>query len=208
VKPREPYSKRPRLAQTKRGVSLQDRDRPISDELVSLDQVFDLLAPHPDFRVIHVRESPRSGRKYPRLGRLIKEMRARRYCAEFAGALMLLHFELDWREPRTLIMDLHWYLGEMRTGWTVFIHFLDLQGNLCFQGDYPLDGEAPDALGFTYSRRTVAIPPEVASGTYRVRLGAWAPSERRHLGLSRIKGFRRELPGAYHNAILLDEFAI
>jgi hypothetical protein len=148
------------------------------------------------------------GRKHSRLGETIKEIRFKRSGAEFAGVLMLLHFELHQQEPRTLIMDLHWYLGEMRNGWTVFIHFLDSQGNLCFQGDYPLDGEAPDALGFAYSRRTVVVPPEVADGTYRVRLGAWSPSERQHLPLSRVRGFLREPPGAYHNAILLDEFTV
>jgi hypothetical protein len=178
------------------------------DALVSLDPVFDLLASHPDFHIASVKPAPQLERKYSWLGRMIRDIRSRKYSAEFAGVLMLVHFELHRQEPRNLMMDLHWYLAETRPGWNVFIHFLDSEGNLCFQGDYPLDGETPDALGFVYSRRTVAIPQDIARGVYRVRLGAWSPSERRHLPLGRLRGYLREQPGPYHNAILLDEFTI
>jgi hypothetical protein len=182
--------------------------KPVSDALASLNQVQELLAAHPGFRTAYVRPAPDLGQKASSLGRTIKEIRLLRFGAVFSRTLVLLHFKLHQQQVNTLVMDLHWHLAKVRAGWTVFIHFLDCEGNVCFQGDYSLDGEVPDALGFVYSRRIVAVPREVAGGAYRVRLGVWSPSESRHLPLSRVRGCHREPPGPYHNAVLLSVFTV
>jgi hypothetical protein len=182
--------------------------KPVPDPLASLNQVCELLAVDSGFRVTRVRQAPDLEQTPSSLGRIIKEIRLRRFGAVFSGVLALLYFELRQQDPRIIVIDLHWHLTKMRTGWAVFIHFLDGEGRICFQGDYSLDGEAPDALGFVYSRRVVAVPREVARGTYRVRLGVWSPAESRHLPLSRVQGCDREPPGDYHNAVLLDVVTI
>jgi hypothetical protein len=182
--------------------------KPISDPLASLNQVCELLAAGPNFRVTRVSQAPGLGQKQPHLGWMIKESRLLRFGAVFSGVLTLLKFQLHQQETRNIIMDLHWHAAKKIAGWAVFIHFLDSQGELRFQGDYSLDGEVPDALGFVYSRRIVVVPREVGQGAYRVRLGVWSPGESRHLRLSRVHGCHREPPGPYHNAVLLNTFTI
>ncbi len=182
--------------------------KPASDPLVSLDQVCELLAAHPDFRIIPVSQSANFSRRPSFLGRLIKEIRLRRFGAEFAGTLTLLHFEAHRPEPGKLVLDLAWHTTEIPAGWSVFIHFLDGRGEMRFQGDYPLEGEVPDRLGFVYSRRSVDIPSEVAPGDYRVRLGVWSPNENQHVSLTRFRGCNREPPGWCHNAVLLSTITL
>ena len=182
--------------------------KPILDPLVSLNQVCELLAGDSEFRVTRVRQAPDFGQTPPWLGRIIKEIRLLRFGAVFSRTITLLYFKVQQQDPHNIVMDVHWHLTKRQPGWAVFIHFLDYEGNLCFQGDYSLDGEAPDALGFVYSRRVVAVPREVVRGAYRVRLGVWSPAERRHLRLSRVHGLHREPPGPYHNAVLLNVFTI
>jgi hypothetical protein len=107
-----------------------------------------------------------------------------------------------------LAMDLQWHFAARRSGQAVFIHFLDRDGALCFQGDYSLDGEMPDPLGFAYSRRSVPIPEGVVAGTYQVRLGVWLPGESRHLSLGRTRGCSRDQSAGYQDSVLLDAFTI
>jgi len=182
--------------------------KPASDPLVSLDQVCELLASHPDFRITQVRQFANSPRKSSRLGRFIKEIRMRKFGAEFAGTLTLLHFQVNRAAPNKLVLDLSWHTSEIPAGWSVFIHFVDGPGEMRFQGDYSLEGEVPDRLGFLYSRRSVDIPREVAPGDYRVRLGVWSPSENQHVPLTRFRGCDREPPGWCHNAVILSSFTI
>jgi hypothetical protein len=188
---------------------LDDHDaKPRVDPLVSLRQVCELLESDPGFRVTRVRQAPDLTHASSRLGGLIKAIRLQRFGAVFSDTLTLLHFKLQQPGTRHIVMNLHWHLTERPEGWAVFIHFVDGQGNLCFQGDYSLDGETPDALGFVYSRRVVVVPQEVVCGVYQVRLGVWSPAESRHLPLSRVHGCHREPPGPYHNAVLLDVVTI
>lgn len=182
--------------------------KPRLDPLVSFHQVCELLAADPDFRVTRVRQATDSRQAPSRLGGLVKEVRLRRFGAVFSDTLTLLYFKLQQRGTHNIVMHLHWHLTERPAGWAVFIHFVDGQGNLCFQGDYSLDGETPDALGFVYSRRVVVVPQEVVRGVYQVRLGVWSPAESRHLPMSRVHGCHREPPGPYHNAVLLDVVTI
>jgi hypothetical protein len=178
------------------------------DPAASLNQVRELLATHPSFRTIRVSRSPDLQRKSSYLGRAIKEIRLFKYGVVFSRTLALLYFDLYQQGSDSLVMDLHWHETKAPAGWAVFIHFVDAEGNVCFQGDYSLDGEVPDRLGFVYTRRTVAIPREAPRGAYRVRLGVWCPSESRHLPLGRVRGCRREPPGPYHNAVILKAFNV
>ena len=182
--------------------------KPVSEALASLNQVCELLAADADFRIARVSQAPDLGRTPSYLGWMIKEIRLLRFGAVFSETFTLLCFRLHQQEPRNLVMDLQWHLTKAKAGTAVFIHFLDREGKLCFQGDYSLDTEAPDALGFVYSRRVVVVPREVGGGAYRVRLGVWSPSESRHLPLSRVRGCHREPPGEYHNAVLLNVFTV
>jgi hypothetical protein len=189
-------------------VSNDHNAKPAADPLVSLDQVCDLLASHPEFRVTQVRQLAHATRKPSWLGWFIKEDQLRRFGAEFAGTLTLLHFRVDRPEPNTLVLDLSWHIAEIYAGSSVFIHFLDGQGEVCFQGDYPLEGEVPDRLGFVYSRRSVEIPREITPGDYRVRLGVWYPSDRQTVLLTRFHGCDREASGWHHNAVILSSVTI
>jgi hypothetical protein len=180
----------------------------MSDPVASLNQVCELLAADPSFRVARVRQAPDLRQRQSYLGWMIKEIRLLNFGAVFSGTLTLLYFQIHQQGPHNIVMDLHWHLAKKRAGWAVFIHFLDCDGKLCFQGDYSLDSEVPDALGFVYSRRIVVVPREIARGVYRVRLGVWSPSESCHLPLGRVHGCRREPPGPYHNAIHLNVFTI
>ena len=182
--------------------------KPASDPLVSLDQVCELLASHPGFRITQVRQSANLRRTSYWLGRFIKEVRLRRFGAEFDGTLTLLDFQAHRPGPHKLVLDLSWHTTEVHSGWSVFIHFLDGQGEVRFQGDYPLEGEVPDRLGFVYSRRTVDIPREVSKGEYRVRLGVWFPTGRQHVPLTRFRRCDREPPGWCHNAVILTSITI
>jgi hypothetical protein len=142
------------------------------------------------------------------LGRIIKEIRFRKFGAQFGDTFTLLDFGIRQQEPRYILMDLQWHVADVRTGCAVFIHFVDREGSVCFQGDYSMDGEIPDSLGFAYSRRSVVVPGEIASGAYRVRLGVWSPAARQHLSLERFRSCDRELPGHYYNSVLLKSIAI
>lgn len=185
--------------------------KPAPDTLVPLDEVCDLLASHPGFRVTPVGQFANSPRKPSWLGRFIREVRLRRFGAEFAGILTLLRFEIERPKPRTLVLDLSWHawhIAEIYAGWSVFIHFLDRGGEVRFQGDFPLEGEVPDRLGFVYTRRTIDIPPEAAAGDYRIRLGVWHPSEDRTVLLTRFRGCDRGPSGWFHNAVMLSSVKI
>jgi hypothetical protein len=181
---------------------------PLPDPLVSLNRISDMLAVHPDFRIVPVRKVPDSMPGLSFVGWAIKEGRLMRFGAAFSGGLTLLQFRISQPEPRTLAMGLQWYCAARRSGQAVFIHFLDRDGALRFQGDYSLDGQTPDPLGFAYSRRSVPIPEGVVSGTYRVRLGVWLPNESRHLPLRRTRGCAREQSDGYRDSVLLDAFTI
>lgn len=61
---------------------------------------------------------------------------------------------------------------------TVFFHFLDTTGKVCFQDDFGLLNQTPsDALKFPYPdelitlHREIVIPPTATAGRYSVRLG-------------------------------------
>jgi hypothetical protein len=193
---------------------MSERDLP--DPLASLSQIRDMLTVQPDFRIVPARQIPDSmpGLSFLgcsmglAVGWAIKEGRLTRFGAAFSGGLTLLHFRISQAGPRTLAMDIHWHFAARRSGQAVFIHFLDRDGELRFQGDYSLDGETPDPLGFAYSRRSVTIPEGVAAGTYRVRLGVWLPNEGRHVTLGRTRGCVREHAGAYGDSVLLDAFTV
>lgn len=185
---------------------------PLPDPLVSLGRISDMLAVHPDFRITPAGQTPASmpGLSFLGLavGWAIKEGRLTRFGVAFSGGLTLLHFRVFQPEPRTLVMDLQWHFTVRRSGQAVFIHFLNRDGALCFQGDYSLDGQTPDPLGFAYSRRSVPVPEGVAAGTYRVRLGVWLPGESRHLPLGRTRGCARDQSGQYRDSVLLDGLTV
>lgn len=174
---------------------------------VSLTQICDLLAAHPEFRVVSARRAPRASGA-AMLGWAMKEVRFARFGAVFSKTITLISFEVSQPQPRTLVMDLKWHFSAPLAGEAVFIHFLDKDGILRFQGDYSFTGENPDRLGFSYSRRTVPVPPDVAPGAYRVRLGVWLPAEGRHLSLGRTRGCGPDAAGGYRDAVLLPSFTI
>jgi hypothetical protein len=179
--------------------------KPTSDQLASLNEVCKLLAVDPKFQVMQVGQAPP---KQLHLGWIIREIGLLRFGAVFSGALTLLGFQIEVREPGNIVMDLRWNLTTKRPGWVVFIHFLDENGIQRLQGDYSLDDAVPDPLGFVYSRRIIEVPREVGRGTYRVRLGVWSPKEGRRLRLGRIRGCQREPSGPNHDAVLLKVFTI
>src|SRR5580704_7824665 len=106
---------------------------PLPDPLVSLNRISDMLAVHPDFRIVPVRKVPDSMPGLSFVGWAIKEGRLMRFGAAFSGGLTLLQFRISQPEPRTLAMDLQWYCAARRSGQAVFIHFLDRDGALRFQ---------------------------------------------------------------------------
>jgi hypothetical protein len=173
------------------------------DALASLDEVCSLLQAHPGFRELPVTRV--AGRSWTgkAIGRFVKSMRLLHFGAEFARSITLLHFQIHQDQPRVLLLDLRWHVQRMPDDWCVFVHFVDDGGAIRFQGDYPLQGETPDALGFVYSRRLVPVPAEVPPGDYRIRLGVWSPGSASHLQLTRFRGCERDPAAWCRNAVVL-----
>lgn len=183
-------------------------DKGPADALTALKQVHELLSAHPGFEVMPVRSSSDRARRSSLLGLMIKHFRFRKFVAEFDGALTLLRFRVHWETPRTLILELQWHATHIGDGRSVFIHFVDAAGEIRFQGDFPLGSEAPDALGFFYSRRRLEVPKEAPVGTYRLRLGLWRPAEDRMATLSRVRGCPQEVAMWFENAVILDSIEL
>lgn len=181
--------------------------RPPADALTALKDIQELLSAHPDFVVVPVSVPP-ARRRPSRLGLAIRSWRFRKFGAEFEGGLTLLHFRLHSEKPGTLILDLQWHATQNCDGLAVFIHFVDADNQIRFQGDYPLETGAQDALGFFFSRKRVQVPEEAPAGTYRVRVGVWRPVDSRHMGLGRFSGCRPESPGWCQNAVIVDSLQV
>ncbi len=179
-----------------------------ADAPAELKQVRELLSAHAGFMVVPVRVSLGPVRRMARLGLAIKRFRFRKFGAEFDGAFTLFDFRLHHESPRRLVLDLHWHLTQIGDGRSVFIHFVDAADEVRFYGDYPLDGEEPDVLGFLYSRRLVEVPKEAPAGMYRVRLGVWCPAENRLTALGRFRGCLQASGTWYHHAVILDSVEI
>jgi hypothetical protein len=180
---------------------------PPADALTALKDIQELLSAHPDFTVVPV--SLPSGRRRPsRLGLAIRIWRFRKFGAEFEGGLTLLHFRLHSDKPGTLILDLQWHATQNCDGLAVFIHFVDAANQIRFQGDYPLETGAEDALGFFFSRKRVQVPEGAAAGMYRVRVGVWRPVANRQMGLVRFSGCCQESPGWCQNAVIVDSLQV
>jgi len=183
-----------------------------SDELAGvLDALSDIqkqLSVHPGFQVVPVRMSPNPVLRTSRLGQMIKQFRFRKFGAEFDGTMTLLHFRLQRETPRRLLLDLQWHISQACAGRSVFIHFLDASDEIRFYGDYALDGESPDMLGFVYSQRRVEVPRDVPAGTYRVRLGVWRPAENKLLALGRFRGCIQERTEWRNHSVILDSVEI
>jgi hypothetical protein len=179
-----------------------------ADALTALKEVHELLSAHPGFEIVPVRVSSGPAQRTSLLGLVIKGFRFRNFGAKFAGGLTLLHFRLRRETPRSLILELQWHATHIGDGLSVFIHFVDAADEIRFQGDYPLENEARDALGFFYSRRLIEVPKEAPAGMYRVRLGVWCPSENRHVKLYRFRGCYQEPAGWCHNAVILNSIEI
>jgi hypothetical protein len=175
-----------------------------ADPLTALKELHELLSAHPRFKVVPVRVSPGAARKTSLLGLVIRRLRFRKFGAEFAGGLTLLRFRSRWETPSSLILELQWHATHISDGFSVFIHFVDASEEIRFQGDYTLEREAQDALGFFYSRRRVEVPKETPGGNYRVRLGVWRPAENRHVELLRFRGCLQEQAAWCHNAVIVD----
>jgi hypothetical protein len=178
------------------------------DPLTALKEVHELLSSHPGFDALPVRVSSGPPRRTSLLGLAIRRFRFRKFGANFAGGLTLLHFRLRRETACTLILDLQWHATHIGDGLSVFIHFVDAADQIRFQGDYPLESDASDALGFFYSTRRVEVPKETPAGKYRVRLGVWLPAENRHVELLRFKGCLRDPAEWCHNAVVLDSVEI
>lgn len=180
----------------------------LTGALDALSEIRQQLSVHPGFRVVPVRMSPNPVHRTSRLGQLIKQFRFRKFGAEFDGTMTLLHFRLQCEMPRRLVLDLQWHISQACAGRSVFIHFLDASDEIRFYGDYALDGEAPDMLGFVYSQRRVEAPKDVPAGTYRVRLGVWRPAENKLLALGRFRGCLQARAGWRDHAVILDSVEI
>jgi hypothetical protein len=179
-----------------------------ADALAAWQDVHELLSAHPGFKVVPVRVSSDPVRRTSRIGLLIKHFRFRKFGAEFDGALTLLRFRLRREAPRRLVLELQWHLTNIGVGRSVFIHFVDAADEVRFYGDYPLEGEAPDALGFFYSTRQVEVPKEAPAGIYRVRLGVWRPGENKLEALKLFHGCLQATAEWSHHAVVLDSVEI
>lgn len=164
-----------------------------------------VLEAHLGFRTPSLR---RGGPNLLWLGRLAQELRLLRFGAEFAGGLTLLAFFFEPEDRRKFNFYFQWRCRKIQPDWHVFLHFLNPEGKICFQGDHPIGSVGPDALGFLFLRRTVDVPPEIAPGTYRIRLGVWIPQEQTHLPLLRHRGCLQEQPGWCHNTVLLGNLEV
>jgi hypothetical protein len=174
-----------------------------TDALASLDEICQLLRTHPDFRELPAVQVARKSPTGLAIGRFIKNVRLLRFGAEFARSVTLWHFQIRQDKPRVLVLDLRWHVAKLLDDWFVFIHFVDDDGEIRFQGDYPLRGVVPDRLGFVYSHRLVAVPAEIPRGSYHVRLGVWSPTAVSHLELTRFRGCQRGPADLWHNAVRL-----
>ena len=180
---------------------------PVND-LASLKGIYELLAAHPSFRVPQVERSPSPNRMASRLGRIIKKAYLLRFGAEFNNILTLLSFRVQREGRQRIVLDLVWHATDIPAGWSAFIHFVDQQRELRFQGDYSFEGQAPSAFGFLYLRRNVEVPREIPGGLYGVRLGVWSPAGAVHLPLTRFRGCIRESTAWCRDAVILDTVVI
>jgi hypothetical protein len=179
-----------------------------ADALAALQDVHELLSAHPGFKVVPVKVPPDLVRRTSWIGLLIKHFRFQGFGAEFDGGLTLLRFRVRREMPRRLVLELQWHSTHVGGGRSVFIHFLDAADEIRFHGDYPLEGEPPDALGFFYSRRQVEVPKEAPAGMYRVRLGVWRPTENKLEALKLCRGCLQATAEWCHHAVILDSVEI
>lgn len=178
------------------------------DAFRSLDEVCQLLQTHPRFRELPVVRVAGKSRTGLAIGRFIKNMRLRRFGAEFARSLTLWHFQIRQEQPRVLALDLRWHAENLAADWHVFIHFVDASGEIRFQGDYPLKGVILDLFGFAYSRRQVAVPAETPGGNYHVRLGVWSPGDGGRLELTQFRGCQRDPADGWRDAVMVGTVTI
>lgn len=180
----------------------------LAGALGALREIQEQLSVHPGFQVVPVSMSLNPFHRTSRLGQLIKQFRFRKFGAEFDGTMTLLQFRLQRETPRRLVLDFQWHISQGCAGRSVFIHFLDASDEVRFYGDYALDSEAPDMLGFVYSQRRVEVPKDVPAGTYRVRLGVWRPAENKLLALRHFRGCFQESTGWRNHSVILHSVEI
>ena len=176
------------------------------DRLAPLLDIQKLLAAHPDFYVVPVEQSIRPNPMAALIGSGIKALRLLKFGAEFNRKLTLLSFDMHHIDQSKIILRLCWHASGVLSDWTAFIHFLDEEGAIRFQGDYSLDAQAPNAFGILYSQRNIEVPAEVPAGTYRVRIGIWSPRADVHMPLTRFRGCLRESTHWCRNAVILESF--
>jgi len=174
--------------------------------LTSLEEIRELLAAHPGFRVIPVKQHTVPNRSAMILGCVFKGIRRLTFGAEFSDKLTLLWYRLR-QDSKGIMLDLFWHTTGIPADWWVFLHFVDEAGETRFQGDYSFAGASPSPFGFLYLRRTIELPGGLPGGIYRLRLGVWTPAENRHIPLTRIRGCARE-SAEWCNALNLDSFTI
>jgi hypothetical protein len=174
-------------------------------ESEELSEVYRLLGVHPDFA------APSACSGLPRASwpsRVVQQARLLRFGAEFAGGLTLLRFCFTVEDRRKYAFYFQWRCLHLRPEWRVFLHFLNPDGDISFQGDHALGEAVPEASGLLYLRQAVEAPAETPEGLYRIRLGVWTPGQKEHLPLLRHRGCRRESPGWCHDAVLLGSLRV
>ncbi len=169
------------------------------------DWIHDLsrvLAAHPEFRVLPVKNNPSAPRSAAMIGNMLASIASVRSIATFDRAISLL-WHRTCRNSGRFEVDLFWHVRRISGDWWVFLHGVDSEGNIAFQDDFSLAGATPSPFGFLYTRRSIALPPEIAQRRCTLRLGLWIPSEARQLSLTRLRGFARE-SGGWYNAVSLN----
>ena len=123
-------------------------------------------------------------RQAVRFGSLIRSVRMLTFGAQFGGKLTLLRSRVKLSGHRELCFDFQWHSPELRSEWTVFIHFLDDNGDIQMQADHNLWQFNQDPWGFvTYSFR-LWISDVHLGRSYRTRLGVWNPEKKTRLPVS------------------------
>ena len=110
----------------------------------------------------------------------------------FADQIDLLGYSLSARSlspEDSFELDLLWSpRGRPKGEYTVFVHFLDSEGQIHAQADSPpKGGEYPtsvwDAGEFISDRRTISLGPDLPPGEYSLAIGLYDPSTGRRLEL-------------------------
>lgn len=185
-----------------RTAGIDSRYEPGANSRIELGQVYDLLSNLRGWRVRRPECRPLSpGAWGLRIGEWIRRLHFLRFGVAFEGDLSLLRFRCVPDGPRRLRLDMVWQGRSLRPEWRVFVHFLDANGEICFQGDHVFGRRLLDRLGFLYYGVLVPLPREVAPGEYAIRMGIWLPDEQRHLRVYGFRGVRQEQPGWCENSI-------